>query len=619
VRSLEATRTTGGFAFDTETTSVDPMRAELVGLSFAWTPGEAWYVPLNRDPPIFGGEAARARSEGLLFASGPVSDDTRAVLDRLRPVLEDPTVPKTGQNAKYDVLVLSHQRSGGDPVGIEVAGVDFDTMIASFCVRPDARTHNLDALSLDRLGVRKIPTTDLIGTGKSQITMREVAIEKVTAYACEDADCTWRLRAVLEPLLAEHGVDRVFREVEMPLLPVLARMERTGIRIDEAALASLGADLERRAAALEAEIHRAAGETLNLRSNPKLGEFLFDRLRLHELGGRKRPRRTEKGTGYATDERTLLEFADVHPIPRLLLEWRTLTKLKSTYVDSLPAYVNPRTGRIHTTFHQTGAATGRLSSSDPNLQNIPVRGDDGRAIRATFVAEPGWRLLSADYSQIELRLLAHLASDPGLLAAFRAGEDVHRSTAAKVFGVAPEAVTPQMRGKAKAINFGIVYGMGPQALAQQTGVSVKEAEEFITAYFRIYPEVLAYEEGVVREARRTGQVTTLMGRRRPLPEISSDDPRVRSQAERIAVNTPIQGTAADLIKIAMIRIDHRLAAERFRSRMLLQVHDELVFEVPPGEEDRLTAMVRHEMATAIDVSVPIVVDVGLAGNWADAH
>lgn len=619
VRALKATKSTGGFALDTETTGIDPMRAELVGLSFSWAKGEAVYVPVNRDPPIFGGEAERSREAGTLFASGPKSGDTREVLSRLKSVLEDATIGKTGQNAKYDAIVLAEQREGDEPIGVEVRGIAFDTMIADFCLKPDARMHNLDQMSLERLGIRKIPTTDLIGTGKSQITMREVPVEKVARYACEDADCTWRLREVLAPQLADAGVDRVFHEVEMPLLPVLARMERTGVRLDLPVLARVGEDLDRRAKALEEEIQRVAGEPVNLRSNPKLGEFLFEKLKLHELAGRKKPRRTEKGTGYSTDERTLQELADVHPIPRKLLDWRMVTKLKSTYVDPLPGHVHPRTGRVHTTFNQTGAATGRLSSTDPNLQNIPARGEEGKAIRRAFVPEEGWTLLSADYSQIELRLLAHLASDPGLLAAFRAGEDVHRATAAKVFGLAPEAVTPDLRSRAKAINFGIVYGMGPQALAQQTGVTLQQAQEFIEAYFRIYPGVKAYEEGVVRDARRTGAVTTLMGRRRLLPEIDSDDPRIRSQAERVAVNTPIQGTAADLIKIAMIRIDHRLAHERFKARMLLQVHDELVFEVPADEVDRLTQLVRHEMATALEVSVPIVVDVGLGPTWADAH
>ncbi len=616
VRALKATKGRGGFTLDTETTSIHPTQAELVGLSFSWAKDEAWYVPVNRDPPMFGGEATRAKAEGSLFdEEGPRSGDLEAVLDRLRPVLEDASIEKTGQNAKYDTIVLACQQ----PRGVDVRGVTFDTMIASWCLRPDARTHNLDAMSLEHLSVTKIPTSALLGVGKTQITMREVPIEKVSTYACEDADCTHRLRGLFEPRLTDAGLDRVFHEVEMPLLPVLARMERTGIRVDPDALRRMSLVLEERATKLEGEIHAAAGEVFNLRSNAKIGELLFDKWKLHEIAGRKRARRTEKGTGYSTDERTLLELAPYHPLPSKLVDWRMLTKLKSTYVDPLPEAVNPRTGRIHTTFHQTGAATGRLSSSDPNLQNIPARGDEGRAIRAAFVPEPGWKLLSADYSQIELRLLAHLANDPGLLAAFRAGEDIHRATAAKVMGVPLEAVTSEMRGRAKAINFGIVYGMGAMSLSQQIKVTMAQAEEFIESYFRIYPNVRSYEERVVAEARKTGSVTTLMGRRRPLPTINDDDQRIRSSAERVAVNTPIQGTAADLIKLAMIRIDRRMTDEKYRARMLLQVHDELVFEVPKDEVDRLTTMVRAEMAGALEVSVPIVVDVGCGDNWAEAH
>ena len=622
VAKLRATKATGGFAFDTETTGIDSMTAELVGMSFSWAAGEAWYVPVNRDPPIFGGEATRARQEGLLFAGGPKSSDTREVLARLRPVLEDPTIPKTGQNAKYDAHVIANQFEGEERIGYELRGVVFDTMVADWCLKPDARTHNLDAMSLERLGIRKIPTTDLIGVGRAQVTMREVPIERVSEYACEDADCTWRLRGLLAPELAAAGVDRVFEAVEMPLLPVLVRMEEAGIKVDVAALTRLGASLAARARTLEEEITVAVGEPVNLRSNGQVGELLFERLKLHEAAGRRKPRRTEKGTGFSVDERTLMELAEAPgagPIPRAIVEWRAVTKLAGTYIDPLPGYVNPRTGRIHTTFHQIGAATGRLSSSDPNLQNIPARGEEGRAIRRAFIAEPGRRLLSADYSQIELRLLAHLSGDPGLAAAFASGEDIHRATAAKIFGVAPADVTPELRGRAKAVNFGIVYGMGAQSLAQNTKVTLAEAEAFIEAYFRIYPRVLAWEEGIVAGARATGHVTTLMGRRRALPEIDSDDGRMRSAAERVAVNTPLQGTAADMIKLAMIAIDRRLTAERFASKMLLQVHDELVFEVVEGEEERLTAMVREEMTGAISLSVPLVVDVGVGPSWADAH
>jgi DNA polymerase-1 len=614
VASLAATRETGGFAVDTETTGIDALRSEIVGLSFAWKPHEAHYVPLNCDPPIFGtGPAERREIAGSLFPGGVRCRDVEAVLDLLRPVLEDPTIPKTGQNLKYDWLVLrSH--------GVELRGIEFDTMVASFCIDPDGRRHDLDSMSLAWLQEKKTPTTDLLGTGRNQVTMLEVEVERVSAYACEDADCTWRLRGTLERELEARGVAPVFRDVEMPLLPVLCRMEHAGIRLDVEALARMGKDLAARAKVLEERLFEAAGGPVNLRSNPQIGVLLFDRLRLHETTGRKRPRRTVKGTGWATDERTLLEFAPHHPIPAMLLEWRMLTKLTSTYVEALPAYVNPRTGRVHTTFHQTGAATGRLSSSEPNLQNIPVRGEEGRLLRTAFVPEPGWTLVSADYSQIELRLLAHLAEDPGLLGAFQAKEDVHRSTAARVFGVPPSEVTAEMRGRAKAVNFGVIYGMGAQRLAAETDVTVAEAEAFIEAYFRAFPNVLSYQARVVEEARRNGYVTTLLGRRRHLgDELSERDSRIRSQAERAAVNTPLQGTAADLVKVAMIRIDRRLREEGFRSRMLLQVHDELVFEVPPEEEERLVEAVRTEMTGVADLRVPLVVDVGRGRDWAEAH
>jgi DNA polymerase-1 len=611
-KDLLATRGRGGFVLDTETTGLDPMRAELVGLSFAWKEREAWYVPVNLDPPMFGGTAERRAAEGSLFAEGPRSGDTQAVLDALRAPLEDPGIPKAGQNMKYDLHVLRQH-------GVRVEGIAFDTMIADFCADPGSRVHNLDDMAIRRLDIRKIPTTDLIGTGRSQVTMREVPVEKVSRYACEDADVTLRLKNLLEPELKEKDVDRLFREAEMPLLPVLLRMEATGVRLDLPLLGSISADLGRRADAAERRIQEIAGEPINVRSNAVLGELLFDRLALHEKAGRRKPRRTMKGSGYATDEETLQELAAFHELPGRILEYRTLTKLKSTYVDPLPGYVHPVTGRVHTTYHQTGAATGRLSSSDPNLQNIPIRTEEGRAIRKAFVPEPGWKVLSADYSQIELRLMAHLSQDAGLLEAFRAGEDVHRSTAARVFRVAPKDVTPDLRSRAKAVNFGVIYGMGPQRLARETEVTLDEARKFIDDYFATYPGVRAYLDRTIDEGRRLGYVTTLLGRKRPLPELQNADPRIRSQAENVAVNTPLQGTAADVIKLAMIRIDRRLAEGRFRARMLIQVHDELVFEVPPEEEERLTVMVKAEMSGGLPLTVPLVVDVGLGATWADAH
>jgi DNA polymerase I len=616
-KDLAATRTSGGFVLDTETTGLDPHRADLVGLSFAWKEREAWYVPVNLDPPMFGGAAEHGRAEGSLFADeGPRSGDTQAVLEALRAPLEDARIPKAGQNMKYDLHVLRTH-------GVNVAGELFDTMVADFCADPASREHNLDAMALRRLGITKIPTSDLIGTGKKQITMREVPVEKVARYACEDADVTLRLKHLLEKDLVDSGAATLFRDAEMPLIPVLARMEANGIRVDVARLEALSADLGRRAAEAEAAIQKIAVEagvpTLNVRSNPALGTLLFETLALHEKAGRKKPRRTMGGTGYATDEETLEELREFHPLPGLILTYRSTTKLRNTYVDVLPQAVNPRTGRIHTTFHPTGAATGRLSSSDPNLQNIPVRTEDGRAIRRAFVPEEGWKLLSADYSQIELRLLAHFSRDEGLMEAFREGQDVHRATAARVFKVAPAAVTPDLRSRAKAVNFGVIYGMGPQRLARETKVSMDEARRFIDTYFTTYPGVRAWLDGTIETARTLGYVSTLLGRRRPLPELNEGDPRVRAQAENVAMNTPLQGTAADVIKLAMIRIDRRLAAEGWRARMLLQVHDELVFEVPPDEVERLTLLVKQEMSGAAALAVPLVVDVGVGATWADAH
>ncbi len=601
-----------GFAWDTETTSIDPQRAELVGMSFAWEEGRAFYVPVNLESPMFGGKATERAMEGTLFAEPGPSPDVEPVLDALRGPLEDPDLPKTGQNMKYDLHVMRRH-------GVNVQGVDFDTMVASFCVDPGSRIHSLDGLALRRLGIKKIPTSDLIGKGKSEISMRDVPVEKVSTYACEDADVTMRLRHELEPELEAKGVDRVFREAEMPLLTVLMRMEANGIKLDIERLAEISKDLSARCDEAESEIYEIAGEEFNIRSTAVLGRILFEDLKLHEAAGRKRPKKTAKGKGYATDETTLTELAAFHELPRLVLTYRSLSKLKSTYVDTLPTYVHPETGRIHTSFHQTGAATGRLSSSDPNLQNIPIRSDEGRAIRSAFVPDDGWAFLSADYSQIELRLLAHLSGDEGLREAFQRGEDIHRATAARIFKVPVDEVTPLLRSRAKAVNFGVIYGMGPQRLARETQVTMNEARGFIRDYFETYPSVRAYHDATIAGARETGYVTTLLGRRRYLPDLLGSDARVRNQAENVAVNTPLQGTAADMIKLAMIRIDEKLRTEGFSARMLLQIHDELLFEAPHEELEKLTLMVRECMAGALPLEVPVVVDVGVGSNWSEAH
>jgi DNA polymerase-1 len=571
-------------ALDTETTGLDPLRTNLVGVSFSMEETRAFYVPFNAE----------------LMPT--------AILDALRPYLEDPTRPKAGQNAKYDVLALRR-------AGVSVRGYSIDTMIASFCLDPEQRQHNLDALALRHYGYKKIATKELIGSGKSQITMADAPIEQVGEYACEDADFTFRLARRFLPRLEEDAVGPLFRDVEMPLLVVLADMEATGVRVDAARLDAMSKDLAERASSLEREICEIAGTAFNLNSPKQLGPILFEKLKIQ---CDKKVRATS--TGYATDEATLAKFSD-HPIVKKLLDYRSLTKLRGTYTDALSQLVNPDTGRVHTSYSQVGAITGRLASSDPNLQNIPIRTAEGREIRRAFVArEPGWKLLSADYSQIELRILAHLSEDENLRAAFLAGADIHRQTAARVFGVMPEMVTPEIRGRAKAINFGIVYGMGATRLAEETGMTRKEAIEFIDRYFAAYPKVRAYLDHGRVEARERGFVTTLLGRRRSLREMyESTDQRIVAAADNVAVNTPIQGSAADIIKLAMIRIHAELRNRSLATKMILQVHDELVFDVAPDEVETIKELVRSRMEGAYEMSVPLVVEMGVGDDWLSAH
>ena len=581
-------------AVDTETTGLDPLRAELVGVSFSVEQGGAWYVPMNLAPPIFGDAAPGA--------------ERARILDVLRPLLEDARVPKVGQNIKYDLLALRR-------AGVSVAGYVADTMIASFCLDPESRQHNLDALALRHFGYRKIPTKDLIGSGKSERSMAEVPVEQVSEYACEDADFTLRLANTFLPRLEHDDVGRLYREVEMPLVPVLASMEAAGVRVDVERLRAMAQELGERSAQLEREICGIAGVAFNLNSPKQLGPILFEKLCIQGL---RRIRPTK--TGYPTDERTLRQFSESEVV-RKLLEYRALTKLRTTYAEALVGLVNPETGRVHTSYSQTAAVTGRLASSEPNLQNIPIRTEEGRRIRRAFVPrEPGWKLLSADYSQIELRILAHLSGDRGLREAFLSGEDIHRQTAARVFGVAPALVTPELRGRAKAINFGIVYGMGAQRLAEDTGMTRREAQAFIDRYFEAYPGVRDYLENEKTEARARGFVTTVLGRRRSLQEMfESTDGRIRAAAENMAVNTPIQGSAADIVKIAMIQIHGDLEQRKLATRMILQVHDELVFDVAPGEVDEVRTLVRSRMEGAYAMAVPLVVDVGVGDDWLAAH
>ncbi len=584
LKDLEASEE---FSFDTETTSLDPLRAELVGISFALRPGEAFYLPLGHRAP----------------ASQPQLDRD-LVLKRLKPVLENRAVAKIGQNMKYDMLVLAHH-------GIAVQGAAFDTMIASYMLNPGRPSHGLDALALEYLNYKTTTYADVTGTGRKQIGFDEVDIKTATDYSGEDADITLRLKQILAPRLSEQGVEALFRDVEMPLMEVLADMERTGVRIDAAFLRKMSQSLEGDISGLESRIYELAGEKFNINSPKQLAQILFEKLGLTPT------KRTK--TGYSTNVDVLEELGQTHPLPREILSYRSLAKLKSTYVDALPAIVNPDTGRVHTSFNQTVAATGRLSSSDPNLQNIPIRTEVGRQIRKAFTAGEGASLLSADYSQIELRILAHMSADAGLIETFKQDQDVHTRTAAEIFGLPPEEITQEMRRKAKAVNFGIIYGISAFGLAQDIGVSNAEAKRYIDSYFERYPGVRSFLDRTIADAKEKGYVTTLLGRRRFIPELRSAAAPVRNFGERTAVNTPIQGTAADLIKMAMVRIHGRMAREGFRAKMILQVHDELVFEVPDAELESLKTLVKEGMEKVLELAVPIRVDMGAGKNWEEAH
>ncbi len=579
------------FAIDTETTDLNPLKAELLCVSVAWAPGEAYCVP--RQLPEHGER-----------------DDDDYMLKRLKPILENPAIFKCGQNIKYDMLVLSRH-------GVELQGVEFDTMVASYVVNPSGRQHNLDVLALEYLHIKKIPITDLIGSGKGQRNMRQVPLEEMARYACEDADVTWRLRDLLAAKLKETATWDLFQRVEIPLVTVLKEMEQVGVCLDIPLLRQMSQEMDRQLLTLTQEIYDLAGERFNINSTQQLGRLLFEKLEIQKAQGVKRVRKTK--TGYSTDVAALELFKD-HPLVAKMLDYRQLAKLKSTYVDALPQLVNPNTGRVHTSYNQTVAATGRLSSSDPNLQNIPARTELGREIRKAFIAEPNDRcLVSADYSQIELRILAHLSQDATLIESFRSGEDVHRRTAAKIFGVPAEEVTAVQRARAKTINFGVIYGMGPQRLAREIDISLEEAKRFIEAYFTTYPGVHRYTVESINHAKEQGYVTTLLGRRRYLPELFSDNQGMRVAAENMAINTPVQGTCADLIKLAMINIRDRLRREQLATQMLLQVHDELVFEVPLVEVEVVKPLVVAEMERALQLDVPIKVDIGAGRNWFEAH
>jgi len=588
-------RAAGGFALDTETTSLFPLEADLVGISFSARAGRAFYVPFR--PEVYPGGSAALRAA-------------------LEPLLTDPGLQRFGQNTKFDWLVLAQ-------AGLRLPPPAFDTLVASFCVSGgDARTHGLDALALRHFGIKKIPTVELLGRGKAQITMDQVPLEQVTEYACEDADVAFRLREILAGELEEAGALSLFHELELPLVPVLAAMEERGIRLDTEHVARLSEGMEKELQELTYAVQGFAGENFNVNSTKALGEILFEKLRIQDQAGVKRVKKTQ--TGWATDADTLgLQYGDV-PIVKALLEYREVQKLKSTYVDALPQYVNARTGRIHCSFSQVSAATGRLASSDPNLQNIPVRSARGKRLREAFVprepdAQGPWVLLSADYSQIELRVMAHLSGDEHMRRTFEQDQDVHAATAARVFGVMPELVTREMRDKAKVINFGLLYGMGPQRVARETGMTLAEAKTFVERYFASFPTIRAWMDRLLEDARKNGYVETLLGRRRKVPELASSDNRVRVFAENAALNTPVQGSAADIIKRAMIDLERALEASSLQGRMLLQVHDELVLECPERELEETKALVKKCMEGAVALRVPLKVEVGAGRNWLEAH
>ncbi|MBP69913.1 MAG: DNA polymerase I [Haliea sp.] len=577
------------FAFDTETTSLNYMEAQVVGVSFAVEPGKAAYVPLAHD-----------------YLGAPAQLDRDEVLGMLQPLLEDPERAKVGQNLKYDASVLANH-------GINLRGIRHDTMLESYVLDSTATRHDMNSLALKYLGYKTIHFEDIAGKGAKQLTFNQVKVEDAGPYAAEDADVTLRLHQALWPRLSElEGPAAVYTAIELPLVPVLSRIERTGALVSRELLQQQSRELGERLRQLEAEAHDLAGEAFNLGSPKQLGEILFKRLELPVL------RKTPTGAP-STAEEVLAELALDYPLPRVLLEYRGLSKLKSTYTDKLPELLNPRTGRIHTSYHQAVTATGRLSSSDPNLQNIPIRTEEGRRIRQAFIAPPGYRIVAADYSQIELRIMAHLSCDAGLLHAFREGLDVHRATAAEVFGVALDAVSAEQRRKAKAINFGLIYGMSAFGLARQLHLGRHEAQDYIDRYFERYPGVQDYMDRTRASAREQGYVETLFGRRLYLPEINARNKMRAQAAERTAINAPMQGTAADIIKRAMLQVDSWLQESDVDARTIMQVHDELVLEVAEDAVEQVCDTLCGLMSDAAELAVPLLVEAGSGKNWDEAH
>jgi DNA polymerase-1 len=571
--------------FDTETTGLDALNSELVGLAFSWEKGKGFYVPFPEN-----------------------RDEAQVLIDKFKPFFENENIEKVGQNIKYDIKILSQY-------GIEVKGNLFDTMIAHYLINPDMR-HNMDVLSETYLKYSPKSITELIGKkGKNQGNMRDIPLDDIKEYAVEDADITIQLKNHFLPILEKVGTKKLYDEIEIPLVPVLADMEKEGINLDVDFLNKMSVEMTAESKALEQKIYETAGETFNLASPKQLGDVLFDKMK---IGGAKQ-KKTKTGQ-YATGEEILSYLAHDNPIVKDILEWRQMVKLQSTYIDALPNQVDSKTGRVHTDYMQTVAATGRLSSNNPNLQNIPIRTERGRQIRKAFIARnENYTLVSADYSQIELRIIAALCGEENMIAAFKNNEDIHKSTAAKVFNIPLEEVTKEQRSHAKTVNFGIVYGVSAFGLSNQTNLSRKESAELIDAYYKTYPKLKSFISDQVDFARENGYVETISGRRRYLKDINSANAIVRGGAERNAVNAPIQGSAADIIKIAMINIHKKLKSENWQSKMLLQVHDELVFDVHNSELEKIQPMIKHEMENAFKMIVPLEVEIGSGKNWLEAH
>lgn len=587
LKLLERMKVKGEFSIDIESTGKDPMIAEIVGISISTEPNSACYIPLSH-----------------IYPDAPHQLKKEYVLEKLKPILEDETLRKIGQNIKYEVVILRNHC-------IDLKGISFDTMIASYLLNPVKLAHNLENIALEYLDYKILTYEEVVGKGKKQIGFENVPLDMATKYSCEDSDITLRLKRVLSTLIDNKGLMKLFYDVEMPLLKVLADIEMNGFKIDREILSEMSKELEGQLNTIIERIYFLAGEEFNINSPKQLSEILFRKL------GLKPTKRTK--TGYSTNVEVLEELSFQHELPREILEYRNLFKIKSTYLDTLPDLINPKTGRIHTSLNQTVTATGRLSSSEPNLQNIPIRGELGKRIREAFIAEKGNALLSADYSQIELRILAHLAQDEILVGAFKGGEDIHTRTATEIFGLPPESITPDMRRQAKTVNFGIIYGISPYGLSVELGIPFEKAKELIERYFERHKGVKDFIERNLKEAEEKGYVKTILCRQRHIPELMSQNSNVRQLGERLAINTPIQGSAADLIKLAMVNISKRFHGMNSNARMILQIHDELVFESPEEEIEQIKKVVKEEMEGVIEFSVPIKVDIGVGKNWSEAH